>query len=365
MSLAGASPAQLALAEAIAERYITSNRALRILPYYLDDALLGVVLCHSLSYLRFVRTDKKHIVVLVVLSVLTTLAASIDVMLWLTNIFVSQLWKCGLYMIIDAIGTALVQIFYVDRAYRLHRHWWPLAVLCPLVLGTIAAWATLVQFMGRLIAQGLDPTTMLTPAYMTVANATLSLIMVTDLAITAVVIYGLQKNKTGWKHTDSHLKGLVIKCFEAQIPALIIAILILVFWTIKIEIATCILMFHTKVYVAGLLVTLNFRSTPGATSIGQSYESNVISEGHVLSDISGKNINNSVLVQRDTETISHQAPPYYSKRHKVMDAEEGSSHSDQPSLRSHSTFHHPFAQHDPAGWESTVALQEPHRSRER
>ena len=35
-------------------------------------------------------------------------------------------------------------------------------------------------------------------------------------------------------------------------------------------------MFHTKVYVAGLLVTLNFRSTPGATSIGQSYESNVI-----------------------------------------------------------------------------------------
>lgn len=34
--------------------------------------------------------------------------------------------------------------------------------------------------------------------------------MVTDLAITAVVIYGLQKNKTGWKHTDSHLKGLVM-----------------------------------------------------------------------------------------------------------------------------------------------------------
>lgn len=41
MSLAGASPAQLALAEAIAERYITSNRALRILPYYLDE-------CYSL-----------------------------------------------------------------------------------------------------------------------------------------------------------------------------------------------------------------------------------------------------------------------------------------------------------------------------
>lgn len=38
-----------------------------------------------------------------------------------------------------------------------------------------------------------------------------------------------------------------------------------------------------------------------------------------------------------------------------MDAEQGSTHSDQLN-QSQSDFHHPFAQNDPAGWESTAAL---------
>jgi hypothetical protein len=38
-----------------------------------------------------------------------------------------------------------------------------------------------------------------------------------------------------------------------------------------------------------------------------------------------------------------------------MDAEQGSTHSD-PLNQSQSDFHHPFAQNDPAGWESTAAL---------
>jgi hypothetical protein len=38
----------------------------------------------------------------------------------------------------------------------------------------------------------------------------LTLILLADLSITVVMVWGLDKNKTGWQHTDSHLKGLVV-----------------------------------------------------------------------------------------------------------------------------------------------------------
>lgn len=61
--------------------------------------------------------------------------------------------------------------------------------------------------------------------------------------------------------------------------------------------------------------------------------------------------------QRDwANDQTHQIPPYDSKRSKVMDVEQASSHSDQFTTGSQGEFHHPFAQHDPAGWESTAAL---------
>jgi hypothetical protein len=38
----------------------------------------------------------------------------------------------------------------------------------------------------------------------------LSLVVLADLSITIVMTHGLWKNKTGWKHTDSHLRGLAV-----------------------------------------------------------------------------------------------------------------------------------------------------------
>jgi hypothetical protein len=37
-----------------------------------------------------------------------------------------------------------------------------------------------------------------------------ALSIVADAGITFAIVYGLHKNKTGWKHTDSHLKGLIM-----------------------------------------------------------------------------------------------------------------------------------------------------------
>lgn len=43
-----------------------------------------------------------------------------------------------------------------------------------------------------------------------VADEKNSLILAADFSITVIMTYGLHKNKTGWRHTDSHLKGLIL-----------------------------------------------------------------------------------------------------------------------------------------------------------
>ncbi|KAI9635991.1 uncharacterized protein MKK02DRAFT_44689 [Dioszegia hungarica] len=361
-------PEQAALAEALAARIIGSNKALRILPGFLDHVLLGLVIGQCLIYTRFVKTDKKHIVAFVVASVMCTLASTIDILLWLTEIFV---WHFSEYLIfsdgsyiyrlvvIDIVSTFVVQAFYVDRAYRLHRHWWPLAFLGTVVFTALGVGAGFISVIAKKFIR-LDSSVVDDPTVKTMAYTWLILISLADLSITVVMVWGLDKNKTGWQHTDSHLKGLVVRCFEAQLPALVIAIATLISWNQKLEIAIVFLMSHSKVYTLGLLVTLNFRANHNTDSPAQSYKSDATSGSYGLSEVSGKH-RNVVVVDREIDVSIDQGQHWdMSRRNRVLDVEESSAHSTHSINPGHSD--HPFAQtHGRAEWESTTALHElPH-----
>ncbi|KAI9632558.1 uncharacterized protein MKK02DRAFT_40863 [Dioszegia hungarica] len=332
---------------------------------FLDHFLLGCVVCECIRYYRFIRTDKNLIVFIVVTSVACTLGHTVELMVWLSDIFV---WSYGSfvsfaegrylhsYLLVDSICTVLVQTFYIDRAYRLHRHWWPLALLGPITILAFASGVVIAQLMAYKLTM-LDPSLISLPRVQVAAYISNALSIVADAGITFAIVYGLHKNKTGWKHTDSHLKGLIIVCFEAQIPALFVAILTTIFWTTKVEIAILCLLVHTKVYCTGLLITLNFRSKPGSTTSVQSYShrSHDLSGSHELSDIGSKGL--GVMIQMETETASHQVP-VYSKRSKVMgcDAEHASTYS-TTTHHSRAESDHRFAQQEYGSeWDSTAAL---------
>ncbi|KAI9639649.1 uncharacterized protein MKK02DRAFT_39972 [Dioszegia hungarica] len=170
-------PAQLALAEALPAETIGRNRSLHILPFYasgfLDSMLMGLVIAQSVSYSqRFLGKERKYTTALVFMGVLGTIAATICLLLWISHIFVygfgrfmvfAELRYLSAYMYINTATTLVVQTFYIDRACRLFKHWWPALIIAPFALATTATTISFVT-IGFMPAQYMIPELLAGPA---------------------------------------------------------------------------------------------------------------------------------------------------------------------------------------------------------
>ncbi|KAI9639648.1 uncharacterized protein MKK02DRAFT_39971 [Dioszegia hungarica] len=282
-------PAQAALAEALAAETIGRNRSLHIMPFYIsgfiDSMLMGLVIAQAVSYCRrFYRSEKKHILGLVIMAVVGTIAASICLLLWMSHIFVyefghfmvfAELPYLSRYMYINTFTTLAVQAFYIDRACRLFKHWWPALLIGPFSL-TAAATTLGFVIMGFEKTFYMIPELLEVPVVHQLGNALLYCSIITDALITVVIGYGLFRVRTGWSHTDSVIRRLIIQVFEAQVPALVNVVAAYISWRQSFEIAlpfmralqTIVILIQTKIYSLGLLITLNLRPQAATTGGG-------------------------------------------------------------------------------------------------
>ncbi|KAI9633333.1 uncharacterized protein MKK02DRAFT_39313 [Dioszegia hungarica] len=234
----------------------------------LDSIMLGIVVVQVIYYCRHAQTNKTHIVAMVSVAVGLTVIATIFLMHWSTHMFV---WSFGnivpfagvSFIIRDlAIGQSsilLVQIFYVDRACRFYSHWWPGLLLMPFVLASFAL-CTATLRVTTVKYNALSPTLFQDPAISVLAYSWLGAVLATDLLITIIIATGLRRIKTGWSHTDSILRRLVIRCFETQTPALLSSIAMLIAWQSRYDLGVIFASIQSKFYTIGLLTSLNFRA---------------------------------------------------------------------------------------------------------
>ncbi|KAI9631851.1 uncharacterized protein MKK02DRAFT_41481 [Dioszegia hungarica] len=270
-------PEQLAAMEAGAAQFFSRDKGASIMPLhsagFIDSLLMGIVITEACRYCRFVRTDRKHIVAMVALGVVGTSIASVFILLWMQILFV---WGFGTYLDFGATrwfarymsvnaGTTLLA-FYIDRASRLFQHWWPAALIGPFAIGTCAVSIAFIR-VGYAPYEYITFEMLANPAYKALAYSICSLCIVTDLLITLTVVYGLFRFKTGCTPaTDSILGRLIIQIFEAQLPALAISVISFIMWDRAFQFAFPFVISQTKIYVLGMLITLNLRSTPSESS---------------------------------------------------------------------------------------------------
>ncbi|KAI9636049.1 uncharacterized protein MKK02DRAFT_33333 [Dioszegia hungarica] len=275
---------QAALMEALAAHSMSADKGMLIMPFFIscwiDAVMMGLVISQAYAYWTYARTDKKHIVLLVFLTVAGAIASTIIDLLWTQYLFV---WNFGTYLpfadgswLIKFLGTEIftvlvVQIFYVDRACRLFSHWWPAAVTGPFILAMPCLGISLLHHLSTFPYLTPDVLTGNNPLVDALAYSWLTVNIVADVLITGIIVYGLSKVRTGWAHTDSVLRKLSIQCFESQIPALIGSIVSLIAWNKVFELALTVIIIQSKVYVLGLLITLNLRAGNRSTTINASF----------------------------------------------------------------------------------------------
>ncbi|KAI9637058.1 uncharacterized protein MKK02DRAFT_45767 [Dioszegia hungarica] len=279
-----------ALMEALAGKVLSADRSLNIMPFFmsgwLDSMLMGLVVAQVFTYWRFVKTDKKHIVALVFEQVLTTLASTVAsgiILSWMQYLFVWNFanwlplieitWILR-YLGVDFANVLIVHTFYIDRACRLYRHWWPAALLGPLTVGGATLGFAAEYYINTkfkyIDTEGFNDIKIKGTIY-----GWLSLVLASDLIITIIMTHGLYRVKTGWAHTDSRLRRVMIRCFEAQVPALISAIVNFVAWNRQFQVALVLIAVMTKVYTLGMLITLNLRASQApVAAVNVSYPSN-------------------------------------------------------------------------------------------
>ncbi|KAI9635784.1 uncharacterized protein MKK02DRAFT_33133 [Dioszegia hungarica] len=256
---------------------------------------MGVVVVQVFAYWPHIRTDKKHIVALVCAAVISTTATTIFLMTWVNHLFV---WNFGDYFPFTSIAwltrdfilmitaVCIVEIsqfspviFYVDRACRLYRHWWPAVVLSPFVFASVAFGIALLLALNRRF-ELITPETIRDPGIAVLTYSWHGFTLASDFLITCLIAYGLKRVKTGWTHTDSMLRRLIIRFFETQSPALISSAATLIAWNKRYDVALVFLSVQSKIYTIGLLTTLILRPTAGDGNTSKSKSSYAGSSGN-------------------------------------------------------------------------------------
>ncbi|KAJ3838648.1 hypothetical protein F5878DRAFT_619006 [Lentinula raphanica] len=176
-------------------------------------------------------------------------------------------------LIFSGMIAFLVQHFYCHRIYALSHSWLLAGFVSMTSLGSLV---TLYYFIGVVLSQYTELAQLALLDNVSIATNVLGI--VSDLAITFLMIYLLQRSKTGFRNTTDVLNRLIVFTFNTGIPTSLLSILTLIL--LEGVPGTFIYIFvyvsMGRFYTNCLLVTLNSRDyiRQGLSSNGASTSEN-------------------------------------------------------------------------------------------
>ncbi|KAK4687455.1 hypothetical protein P7C73_g2657, partial [Tremellales sp. Uapishka_1] len=221
-----------AAAKALFEPYRATNNSLYLLALCVDLYMLGVMVQQVVQWYTFKR-DERRVISALVLTVtvwgfiMTGLIMAINFDHFAVHFgeylpFESTQWTC-FWPFCDTVVATTVQIFYLERAFKLnHRNWLlvgVVAILWP------AAWAS---SLATLIIYGGGDAESSAAAKVTITeNIWFGSMMAIDILITASIGWGLYKSRTGWEATDRMITKLVMISVETQLPPTLMSVVLM------------------------------------------------------------------------------------------------------------------------------------------
>nr|XP_019044200.1 hypothetical protein I302_07482 [Kwoniella bestiolae CBS 10118]OCF23130.1 hypothetical protein I302_07482 [Kwoniella bestiolae CBS 10118] len=235
----GMTPEEIAFEEA-AKASLTLNQNLNLGTFILasgTDALLcGVMVTQMMEYWTYSAHDRKFNKGCVLITTTSSLGATIFIIVLMFKLFVYDFGKYTpfaaipdlTYMCIsDIVPSTATQLFFTHRAYKLMGR--------SKTLGLIIIAMILVSVAGAIgfpITQEMyhkNKSEAILNSKIALTYCWLSGALGADVLITASIMWGLWKSKTGWKETDKTVKRLIRVMVETQLPPTILLIVFFIF----------------------------------------------------------------------------------------------------------------------------------------
>ncbi|ORY29570.1 hypothetical protein BCR39DRAFT_505532 [Naematelia encephala] len=265
--LAGLTPEQQAVAiEQGAKALFESDLGIYLGPWLLgftfDFALFGVM-CHQLvHWLSLTSNERPFTRILLAWSVTASAASSFFALALIFHLFVYHFGTYSNFLTMQLVGwyTILIplvilpaQLFYIERAYRINKNkiWIPIvgvALALGSVAGGIGGKIVVVRFSFAQLS-GVRP-------YFWVW---FGFTFACDSFLTGMILFGLWRSRTGWSQTDWLLNRLLRISVEAQLPATLLALALMITYSVKPDSFVLVFweMWHPKTYVCALIAVLN------------------------------------------------------------------------------------------------------------
>ncbi|KAK1920920.1 hypothetical protein DB88DRAFT_548703 [Papiliotrema laurentii] len=245
-----------------------------LLAWMFDFGLFGIIAGQFFFWLSTSRADR--VFVKVVVYWVTAFSAGVTV--WGIYLFFyhfglnfgryasfTRLDRLIWYTILDELVTIPVLIFYMERAYRLHKNsiWIPLVVTPFMMLSVAGSIGSLVHSRNPPSSPTVTPADIASfeRLFQVWMNLWLGGLLAADLLVTSLILWGLSKNRSGWSTTDRLIHRLIWMTVEAQFPGTIIAAVnVCLTNSLKSSaLNTFFQIVHPKFYTLSLLAVLNSR----------------------------------------------------------------------------------------------------------
>ncbi|KAJ7165800.1 hypothetical protein C8R46DRAFT_1096214 [Mycena filopes] len=138
-------------------------------------------------------------------------------------------WTVSAVPIVTALSACPIQTFLAWRVYQLSKSWYKFGLLVVLTAANVSSLSASrrIVYLIRLSRRRFDDGARLTP----LVDVWLSVSVVNDLAITVLLVYHLNKGRTGLSKTDSVVRRLIRAAIESAAFATFFSIMVLVMFT--------------------------------------------------------------------------------------------------------------------------------------
>ncbi|KAL7421342.1 hypothetical protein Q5752_004227 [Cryptotrichosporon argae] len=233
----------------------------------IDNVFAGILFVLTVTYWSQKHVDPIWTRLVVVFVVCMSAAVTIYYWVYLQTLFVQNFgqwgpwlntkWTANVY-VFDSLTTGACQVFFGWRAYRVNnRARWLLVLVGILLLGHFASAVALRDIsIYKLDAQSFD-INVIKPLFF----SWLICMALADIVITVSMIYGFQRMRSGWQHTDKLILRLIRLVLEAQVVPACVAIAYVIEYGLQpvSYIGTVFQCLTSKAYAVGLLYSLTAR----------------------------------------------------------------------------------------------------------
>ncbi|KAH8090771.1 hypothetical protein HD553DRAFT_347238 [Filobasidium floriforme] len=240
-----------------------------VLGYAIDSIFFGMMCVTLVNWLRYGAKESLTIKLVLAYSIIAGVVATGFNMYIMIYHFMYHFGdyapfflaaKTGGWAFIGSLSVPQIQAFYGMRAFRLNDNNYILLVV--IVLGILCQFSAsmacaVMTYSVKAGELGKRKDAVKVPIYIWVSST-----LYADGLITAAIIYGLMRNKTGFVETERLINRLITVALEASLPATLVSIAFLTTFCITENTTLFILfweMFHPKVYILPFIAVLNSR----------------------------------------------------------------------------------------------------------